>query len=287
MESDLEATQENMAKKKVRVAPWIAVLGVAAAGGLGYLSWTERKELELANQDLEQLREERKSLANALDLHRASSTDLDVKLTSCKDELTQEKTTTAETSEKITVFEAELSACRSSVKDLEAETAEAKVKIEEFKDLTAKFQKMISSGKLDVMWRRGKMVVKLPEAVLFPSGSADLSEGGRAAIGEVAAILKDMSSRRFTVSGHTDNVPLGKDDPFRSNWELGSARAVAVLQVLIAKGVPPKNLSASAFAQYDPVASNTTKTGRARNRRIEIILEPQLSRALAMAAAAP
>jgi chemotaxis protein MotB len=96
-----------------------------------------------------------------------------------------------------------------------------------------------------------------------------------------------MSSRRFTVSGHTDNVPLGKDDPFRSNWELGSARAVAVLQVLIAKGVPPKNLSASAFAQYDPVASNTTKTGRARNRRIEIILEPQLSRALAMAAAAP
>jgi len=285
MESDLEATQEN--KKKVRVAPWIAVLGVAAAGGLGYLSWTERKELELANQDLEQLREERKSLANALDLHRASSTDLDVKLTSCKDELTQEKTTTAETSEKITVFEAELSACRSSVKDLEAETAEAKVKIEEFKDLTAKFQKMISSGKLDVMWRRGKMVVKLPEAVLFPSGSADLSEGGRAAIGEVAAILKDMSSRRFTVSGHTDNVPLGKDDPFRSNWELGSARAVAVLQVLIAKGVPPKNLSASAFAQYDPVASNTTKTGRARNRRIEIILEPQLSRALAMAAAAP
>jgi DNA repair exonuclease SbcCD ATPase subunit len=179
MESDLEATQEN--KKKVRVAPWIAVLGVAAAGGLGYLSWTERKELELANQDLEQLREERKSLANALDLHRASSTDLDVKLTSCKDELTQEKTTTAETSEKITVFEAELSACRSSVKDLEAETAEAKVKIEEFKDLTAKFQKMISSGKLDVMWRRGKMVVKLPEAVLFPSGSADLSEGGRAA----------------------------------------------------------------------------------------------------------
>jgi len=146
---------------------------------------------------------------------------------------------------------------------------------------------MISSGKLDVMWRRGKMVVKLPEAVLFPSGSADLSEGGRAAIGEVAAILKDMSSRRFTVSGHTDNVPLGKDDPFRSNWELGSARAVAVLQVLIAKGVPPKNLSASAFAQYDPVASNTTKTGRARNRRIEIILEPQLSRALAMAAAAP
>ena len=287
MESDLEATQENMAKKKVRLAPWIAVLGVAAAGGLGYLSWTERKELELANQDLEQLREERKSLANALDLHRASSTDLDVKLTSCKDELTQEKTTTAETSEKITVFEAELSACRSSVKDLEAETAEAKVKIEEFKDLTAKFQKMISSGKLDVMWRRGKMVVKLPEAVLFPSGSADLSEGGRAAIGEVAAILKDMSSRRFTVSGHTDNVPLGKDDPFRSNWELGSARAVAVLQVLIAKGVPPKNLSASAFAQYDPVASNTTKTGRARNRRIEIILEPQLSRALAMAAAAP
>jgi chemotaxis protein MotB len=280
MESDLETPGSP---KKRRIAPWIAVVGVAAAGGLGYVSWTQRDKLRIADHELTQLSNKAKDCSDSLDLLKSSTTDLDVKLTTCKDELTHEKTASAETTEKITVYEAELSTCRSSVKNLEAEAKETKDKLEEFKSLTAKFQKMIDSGSLEVLWRRGKMVVKLPEAILFPSGSADLSDAGRAAMGEVAVILKEMRDRRFTVAGHTDNVPLGKDDRFKSNWELATARALAVLNILIEKGVPPRNLSAAGYGEYDPVAANGTKTGRAKNRRIEIVLEPLLTEALAKA----
>ena len=81
--------------------------------------------------------------------------------------------------------------------------------------------------------------------------------------------------RQFQVAGHTDNVPIN-NERFRSNWDLSTARAVEVIRFFIAQGVPAAALSGAGFGEYNPVASNDDENGRRRNRRIEIVLQPQI-----------
>ncbi len=275
MTEDYQSELVMPPRKTKRVAPAIAVIAVILAGGAGYYAWTIREGREVALARAAKLGDENKSLNDALELLRTSSGDLGSKLTTCKDELTTQTATFDDVDKRRTVLEADLAVCQSSVKDLKVQSREQAALLAEFKGLTGKFQRMIDSGKLDVVFRRGKMVVKLPESILFPSGSADLSNDGKSAIAEVAAILRQMGGRRFTVAGHTDNIPVGSGK-FDNNWELSAQRAVKVTELLIDKGVPAPNLVAAGYGPYDPIASNSTGTGRQRNRRIEIILEPNL-----------
>ncbi len=255
----------------------VTVLSFAVAVCLGGLSWLLWRDLETARGEGKRLAGENKTLSDALELHRATSVDLDGKLTRCNEDLSSEKTTKAETEQKRVSLEADLAACQSSAKSLGQQAAEAKELLAELKDLTARFQKMIDSGKLEVTFRRGQMVVKLPAAILFASGSADLSDEGQAALAEVAGILRQIRGRRFTVAGHTDNVPVVQS-VFHDNWELSAARAVMVTKLLIAKGMPAANLVAAGYGEHDPVAANAMPAGRQQNRRIEIILEPNLKK---------
>ena len=144
------------------------------------------------------------------------------------------------------------------------------------KGLLDGLKNMIESGELEVRIRRGRMVVALPSAVLFKSGEADLSEKGMETLKSVAAALKQIQGRQFQVAGHTDNVPLGKDNPYGTNWHLSAARAVSVVQFLVKEGVSPREISAAGYAHYQPVASNKSKKGKAQNRRVEISLMPDL-----------
>jgi chemotaxis protein MotB len=255
----------------------VAILAFAAAGGLGALAYYQWDQLQTAGATQKRLSAEMKTLSDALELHRATSVDLDGKLGRCNEDLTVQKTAVEDTEKKRVDLDADLAACRSSEKTLAQQAAAAKELVAEFKSLTASFQKMIDSGKLDVVFRRGQMVVKLPAAILFPSGSAELSEEGQAALGEVASILRQLRGRRFTVAGHTDNVPVVQAS-FHDNWELSAARAVTVTKLLIAKGMPATSLVAAGYSEYDPVAANAGTTGRQKNRRIEIILAPNLKK---------
>jgi len=147
----------------------------------------------------------------------------------------------------------------------------------EYRKVTQQFRSMIDSGKLAVTFRRGRMIVELPAAVLFASGSAELSAPGAAALKEVAAILGNVPGKRFIVAGHTDDVPIIKAlTGYSSNWALSAARAVIVTEALLSAGLPPNDLSAAGFGEYDPIASNRAPAGRQKNRRIEIVLEPEL-----------
>src|SRR4029077_1305608 len=138
-------------------------------------------------------------------------------------------------------------------------------------------QKMIDSGKLQVTMRHGRMIVKLPAEILFASGSADVSKGGQAALAEVAGVLKQMPERRFMIAGHTDNVPVGPPSPFKNNLQLSTARAETVTEQLIAAGMNPAHLSASGYSEYEPARENSSEAGRRENRRIEIVLLPNLA----------
>jgi len=171
--------------------------------------------------------------------------------------------------------QARLAATESRLRELEEQHAEVEARLGEFREVTDKFRKLIDAGTLDVTFRRGRMIVELPASVLFDSGSADLSEEGKKAVGEVARVLAGVSGRRFMVAGHTDNVPAVKE--YKSNWTLSTTRAVNVLEALVRDGMPATRVAAAGYAEYDPVASNATTEGRQKNRRIEIILEPYLT----------
>jgi chemotaxis protein MotB len=167
--------------------------------------------------------------------------------------------------------------------DAEGQMAELKVKeqlaeqrLETLKGVIERLKGVIESGDLTVRIKRGRMVLELPSAILFASGEAELSDKGQETLDKVAAVLKEIKDREFQVAGHTDNVPLGNDSAYGSNWHLSAARSVAVVQYLIEQGVRPKNLSAAGYSQYRPVARNSTAKGKAKNRRISIALMPNL-----------
>jgi chemotaxis protein MotB len=122
---------------------------------------------------------------------------------------------------------------------------------------------------------RGRMVIQLPQDILFQSGSATIGADGSQTLGEVAAVLADLADRTFQVEGHTDNVPISTAR-FPSNWELSSARALSVVRLLVQNGVPPANLSGAGYGEFQPKASNDTPDSRRLNRRIEIVMLPNL-----------
>lgn len=165
---------------------------------------------------------------------------------------------------------------KKAMEEMRQRQAEQKKRLQEFQDLTARFKKLTDSGTLSVRIIDGKMVVSLGSDVLFPSGSAKLSAAGQEAIKEVSRQLAAIPSKRYQVEGHTDNVPIATA-VFPSNWELASARALNVTRGMIDAGMPAIRVSAASFGDTQPVQSNDTAEGKAANRRIAIVVVPDLS----------
>ena len=161
--------------------------------------------------------------------------------------------------------------------ELQARKAQAEARVAEFKDLLAKFQNLIDAGTLEVKIVDGRMVVAMATDVLFASGSASLSAEGREAVQQVAAVLATIPDRSFQVEGHTDNVPMKGSERFPNNWYLGAGRAISVTEAMIEAGMPVQAISASSYGEHRPTTSNETREGKAQNRRIEIVVVPDLS----------
>jgi chemotaxis protein MotB len=111
--------------------------------------------------------------------------------------------------------------------------------------------------------------------LLFPSGSAVVNPKGKQALGTLAGVLNANPDINVEIEGHTDSIPI--KGRFADNWDLSSARANAIVRILTATyKVDPVRVTASGRSKYEPVDTNATAQGRARNRRTEIILEPKL-----------
>lgn len=158
---------------------------------------------------------------------------------------------------------------------LRSEKEAQRARMAKYQQVIEKFKSLVSSGKLKIRIVRGRMVVEMASNILFPSGKDKLHKEGEAALQELAKILQTITDCDLQVSGHTDNVPISSKK-FKSNWELSTARAVTVVKFLQDAGVNPKLLSASGYAEFQPAESNDTKEGKAANRRIEIVLMPNL-----------
>jgi chemotaxis protein MotB len=119
-------------------------------------------------------------------------------------------------------------------------------------------------------------VVSFQEVLLFSSGSATVSEEGRAVISKVAEIIETVDNY-ISVEGSTDNVPMSNGQ-FSSNWELASQRAINVTKLLIEDGVDSSRISATSYGEYRPVAPNDTNENKAQNRRVDIVfIDPSLN----------
>jgi chemotaxis protein MotB len=255
-------------RRRVGAPTWLwATLLLALAGALAYHAFllrTDRDSLESAlttneGQLIEQRTKEKQVEGKLLGLQR---------------EHTAQAARIAELSRTLESVNAELFAANQNLLEMVDERGELGAELAEIKQMTRELSRMIDSGRLQVNFRRGRMVVELKAQVLFPSGSADLTVDGKEALTEVARSLRGFTGRHFIVAGHTDNVPVsGK---FANNWDLSSARAVTVTGALIRGGLRPAQLVAAGYGEYDPIARNTTDAGKQANRRIEIILEPRL-----------
>lgn len=172
---------------------------------------------------------------------------------------------------------AEMQATEAELLDLRKQREATDKRLAAFRDLTEKFRKLVDTGKLKVTFRQGQMVLELPSGVLFSSGQASLSAGGETALQEILDVLAEFKDRRFLIAGHTDNIPV-KSRKFVNNWALSTARAVSVVLYMTDKaGFSASNLAAAGYGEFSPVADNSSEEGRAQNRRIEIILVPDLS----------
>jgi chemotaxis protein MotB len=123
-----------------------------------------------------------------------------------------------------------------------------------------------------VVARRGLVVRLLTDRVLFDSGEAVIKPAGGPLLAHVANLLVIDRQHPILVEGHTDDVPISTSR-FTSNWELSTARATEVVRYLIDRGVPTSRLGASGYAEMHPLATNGTDPGRARNRRVEVVLQ--------------
>ena len=119
--------------------------------------------------------------------------------------------------------------------------------------------------------------VSMENKLLFRSGSWTVGAEGRLAIEELGNVLADNPDISILIEGHTDNVPYSGKGPLKGNWDLSTKRATAIVnQLLENPDILPQNLTAAGRGEYLPIAPNSTRQGRAANRRIEVVLSPQL-----------
>ena len=231
------------------LAGLLVLLAVAAAAAYWWLCRPQQLALSESGRQLAAAQQEAASL-------RGRVADLET----IRDQLLR---TSTELQGQVARKEAELLALHSTrneiLEGLKQEIAGKQVQVEQIKD---------------------RLRVQMVDEILFDSGEATLKPQGVEILKKVGAALKKVEDRPIEVQGHTDNVPIGGAlaRRFPTNWELSSARSLNVARFLQEQaGLDPARLSAVAFSEYRPRASNDTDEGRRKNRRIEILLGPVIS----------
>ncbi len=148
-----------------------------------------------------------------------------------------------------------------------------------FDKLQEKMKAELKSGDIKLSQEGDRLRVGLVDKILFSSGEAEITESGKAVLRRVGQVLASVEGRQIQVSGHTDDTPPGDKITRRypSNWELSVARATGVVRFLSEEvSIPGAMLVASGYGEHAPIATNSNARGRAKNRRIEILLVPSL-----------
>ncbi len=179
-----------------------------------------------------------------------------------------------ELSRKLGDVEGENKRLKDDIAGLQKQKEEVQKTSKTYGDLLEQMKGEIAKGQVTISELKGKLTVNMVDSVLFDSGKAEVKPEGLVVLQKVVDILKNVKDKAVRIEGHTDNVQivgqLAKRYP--TNWELSAARALNVTRYLQQQGLDPALLAAVAYGEYKPVAPNDTDEGRAKNRRIEIVL---------------
>lgn len=163
------------------------------------------------------------------------------------------------------------------VSELETVLTNKEKAVKALKDRIANSLLNFKESDLTVNVKNGKVYVSLAEQLLFGSGSIDVDAKGVTALQQLAKAIKDQRDIRILVEGHTDNVPISKKSQYmQDNWDLSVLRATAITKILTKAGVAPGQVTSAGQGEFNPLGSNDTPANRARNRRTEIIITPNL-----------
>ena len=237
----------------------------------------KQKEAELAKVNKEQ--EDLKKQNRALSDDNKSLNDI---LKAKKDEL---NTNIAELRAKLATRDGEIFSLQKHMDELSQEKAQAiaekEKSIAEMKktqdSMVSAMQEELQKGEVTITQLKDKLTLSMVEAILFDSGSAKVKKNGEKVLDRVAEVLKKVTDKQIRIEGYTDNVPIGGTlaEKFPTNWELSTARATNVARYLQRDGIDPQLLGACGYSQYRPIASNDTEEGKAKNRRIDVVLIPK------------
>jgi chemotaxis protein MotB len=173
--------------------------------------------------------------------------------------------------------QAQLNKKNQRLQELEALIAAKEESMQKLKETLSKALNSFEGKGLTVEQKNGKVYVSMENKLLFKSGSWAVGSEGKNAVVEVGKVLGDNPDISVLIEGHTDDVPYGGSGPIADNWDLSTKRATAIVAILSEnKAVNKQNLTAAGRGEFSPLATNTTAEGKAKNRRIEIILTPRL-----------
>jgi chemotaxis protein MotB len=218
------------------------------------------ERLERAETSIESLQAERIQLIDEMEDLRQANADL-------ASELTTLRKAEAALSADLLAREAELAHRDSELTRLSGT----------YTGLVQDLESEVAAGQIQIEQLREGLHLNLSQEILFGSGSARINEQGAEVLQTVARRLASLPDV-IEVRGHTDNVAIGSGGGFRSNWELAAARAATVVGLFETNGIDPTRLTVLSFGEYSPIAPNDTPEGRAKNRRIEIRLQPVAAR---------
>lgn len=233
------------------------------------------EELEATRGERDHLQESLEFVTGERDRLAADNRELDRTLKSKADSLSR---AIVDLRGRIADLERENNTLRQEIGNIrKAQEEKVETVSQTYKGLLSKMEEEIRRGQITISELKGKLTLNMVDAILFDTGKAEIKPGGIAVLDRIVSILRDEREKAIRIEGHTDNVPitgiLAKTYP--SNWELSAARAIHVTRYLQEHGIPPDILSAVAYGEYQPVAENDTPEGKAKNRRIEIVLAPR------------
>lgn len=180
-------------------------------------------------------------------------------------------------SERLSKLEQELASRSERVAELERVIASKDAEMTNLKNAISKALTAFEGKGLTVEQRNGKVYVSMENKLLFKSGSWSVGSEGKTAVRQLGEVLAKNPDVSILIEGHTDDDPYKGNAQLSGNWDLSTKRATAIVQILRENtGINPENLTAAGRGEFAPVASNDTSEGKAKNRRIEVILTPKL-----------
>jgi chemotaxis protein MotB len=238
-----------------------------------------KKKFDRSQSELQRLRQDSTALAARVTALESNVGDLELSKTSLEQNISHVKeqleTTSRDAAGKIASQQSLLHTQQQKLEALQSLLEQQKKNADVLRQKIADALTKFNSSELSVTMKNGKVYVSLQENLLFPSGSAVVNPKGKEALGKLAEVLNTNPDINVTIEGHTDSLPIRMR--FEDNWALSTARATSIVRILTKDyKVDPVRVVASGHSSYDPVDSNSTPEGRARNRRTEIILTPKL-----------